>query len=226
MTKMKSSKYIFAIFIFFLSVGAMHSQCYPDRHLTSSESSWQSCSTSQNPNSSRGNGHWIRYDLGAHYDLGQFHFWNYNVFGETNKGMRNIIIDYSSNGNSWGGGISFTIPQADGTSTYEGVAGPQLNGVRARFVLITALNNHGGSCTGLSELRIGIYEAPCTELVKQIHENPIINGLYHATQSINSEGLVNATSDVEFVAGQMIELEQGFESVLGADFLARIDGCP
>jgi len=220
-------KNIFLIaFSFILLSQFLSAQCFQDRHHTSPESAWESCTANPNINTSRGTGHWILYNLGANYDLGQLHFWNYNIPGETNKGMKNIIIDYSTNATNWGGGVTFRIDQAPGSGFYEGQAGPQLSGVTARYVLITALDNHGGSCTGLSEVRIGIYEDPCTDLVKQIDENPIINGLYHATQSINSMGLVNATSDVEFVAGQQIELEVGFESKMGSEFYAHIEGCP
>ena len=37
---------------------------------------WLSCQTTPNPKSSRGNSHWIRYDLGATYKLGKMQVWN------------------------------------------------------------------------------------------------------------------------------------------------------
>jgi len=201
-------------------------QCFFDRHDTSEQTSWESCTASNNPNPVRGTSHWIMYDLGQMYELGQMHFWNYNYPGETNKGVSNVIIDYSVNASNWGGGITHSISEADASGFYEGEAGPQLGGVAARYVLLTFSSNHGGACYGLAEMRVGIYQDPCNDITLQIDEVPMLSGLYHAEQVLNSQGLVNATSEVLFQAENEISLEAGFESKAGADFEAKINDCP
>ena len=218
--------YILSTILCFLCFTEAQSQCFFDRHDTSQQSSWESCSPSNNPNPVRGTSHWIMYDLGQIYDLGQMHFWNYNYPGETNKGVANMIVDYSTNGSSWQGGITHTMAQADASSFYEGETGPQIGGVSARYLLLTFTSNHGGSCYGFAEMRVGIYKDPCNDITLDVDEVPVLSGLYHAQQVLNSEGLVNATSDVLFHAQNEISLEAGFESKLGAVFEASIDECP
>ena len=218
--------YILSIVFSFLCLTKSSSQCFFDRHDTSHQSSWESCTTSNNPNQARGNGHWIMYDLGQNYNLGQMHFWNYNYPEETNKGVANIIIDYSLNATTWQGGIMHSMAEANASGYYEGETGPQLGGITARYLLLTFTSNHGGNCYGFAEMRVGIYQDPCNDITLNIDEVPVLSGLYHAEQVLNSEGLVNATSEVLFQAENEITLETGFESKLGAVFEAKIDNCP
>ena len=89
------------------------SQCATDEHSTNSQDAWQSCQLTENPNPSRGNSHWIQYDLGYVYDLGQSTFWNYNVGGETGKGFRNTAIDYSTDGINLTTAVSFELLKAN-----------------------------------------------------------------------------------------------------------------
>jgi len=222
---MKATKYIIGVLLVFL-FSSINAQCFLDRHDTSEQSAWESCSPSTNPNPARGVGHWIMYDLGSVYELGQFHFWNYNYPGETDKGVQNIIIDYGLNTSAWQGGINHTISEADASAFYQGEVGPQMGGIDARYVLITFEDNYGGSCYGLSEMRVGIFQDPCDLLTLDKHEIPVLSGLYHAEQVINSEGLINTTSDVLFQSENEILLDIGFESKEGAIFEAKIEDCP
>ena len=60
-----------------MSLG-LSAQCYMDRHNTNWHDAWVSCQTDMSPNTSRGLGHWIMYDLGYTYILGDIHVWNIN----------------------------------------------------------------------------------------------------------------------------------------------------
>jgi len=91
------------------------------------------------------------------YSLTTTHFWNYNVAGQTNAGMRMIIIDYSLDGLNWTQATIFTLAQASGNGNYTGIAGPDLTGITARYVLLTANSNWGNNgCTGLAEVRFDL----------------------------------------------------------------------
>lgn len=150
-------KYFYLLLI--LSIGKWcQAQCYPDRHNTSWNTAWKSCTPSANPNSSRGVSHWIMYDLGAAYTLGTSNIWNLNDPDFLNDGIKDVIIDYSVNGTTWVELGQYTLEQATGKSIYEGSVGPDFQGRNAQFVLITAVNNYGGSCFGLSEVRLNIGE--------------------------------------------------------------------
>lgn len=131
--------------------------CAPtDNLLTSSDFSWESCGTaSANPNPARAaQNRWIKYDFNNIYTLNGTRIWNYNVASETSKGFKNVTVDYSTDGVDWtqlGGSYLWTV--APGTSDYAGFEGPDFNDVKARYVLISAIDNWGdGSCAGFSKI--------------------------------------------------------------------------
>jgi hypothetical protein len=144
---------------------------YPDRHSTNLNDHWLSCQSSANPNTARGNSHWIMYDLGDTYALNGSNIWNFNtperinsynnepwsfspLPGKLEDGMRDIFIDLSVNGTVWKEFGRLNIPKASGSSFYEGTTGPDFGGKIARYVLITAVSNHGGTCYGIGEVKI------------------------------------------------------------------------
>ncbi len=114
---------------------------------------WTSCEHSNNPNTQRPMSHWIQYDLGQAYKLGSSRVWNYNETGATDKGFRDVYIDYSIDGTNWIFHSEYYFPKAPGQDGYEGFAGPDFQGLEARYILITAKNTWpGSSCAGLAEI--------------------------------------------------------------------------
>jgi hypothetical protein len=65
----------------------------------------------------------------------------------------------------------------------------------------------------------------CAQNVLNIANVPIPPGLYHAIENLNSNGTVNAGTEVDFRAGVGILLQSNFTVVLGATFSARIESC-
>lgn len=92
-------------------------QCFPDRHNTSWNEVGTSCEVQPNPNKEREAGHWISYDFGNTYRLGEAHIWNINAPEILNQGFREFHIDYSTDGNAWKNLGFYTINQASGLST-------------------------------------------------------------------------------------------------------------
>ncbi len=129
-------------------------QCFPDRHSTNYFDGWISCEAAASPNPARPVSHFIMYDFGKVYKLGQMTIWNTNDPSRLSWGMQDVAIDYSPDGENWYTAGDFTFPQASGLSTYEGAEGPFLGDVEGRYLLITALTNYGGECYGLSEMRV------------------------------------------------------------------------
>lgn len=118
---------------------------------------WLSCQTTTNPNTSRGASHWIRYDLGATYKLGKMQVWNVNKTGESNKGFKEVVIDYSLNGTAWTQLGTYQLNQGTEEAIYPGVEAANFNGLSARYVLITAISNWGASsCSGISDVKFNI----------------------------------------------------------------------
>ncbi len=146
-------RYIYLVLILGLSC-SLWSQSAPDRHTTTASDGWISCDPAANPNSVHGVSHWIRYDLGEVKSLFDLTFWNMNHPNYITSGIRHMIVEYSTNGSNWTLVDTITVPKAPGSGYYEGVNGPDLEGVNARYLLLTAVDNYGGGCYGLSEVRI------------------------------------------------------------------------
>jgi len=160
-------KYSFFLMAMFFSCSTMlNGQCYPDRHSTNWFDGWVSCDAFPNPNIDRGLSHWIMYDLGQNYDLKGTRIWNTNDPSHLDRGLKDVHIDFSTTGGDWSNAGTFTFARADGSSTYEGFDGPDLTGVRARYILITAVDNWGGDCFGLSEIRFEAEDAAVTEVAE------------------------------------------------------------
>ena len=233
--------------------------CAPTQNLTTTaDNSWLSCGSSgANPNPIRSSqNRWIMYDLNNIYTLDGTRVWNYNVAGETTKGFKNVTIDYSLDGTNWTQlGGSYFWPLAPGTSDYAGFDGPDFNSMKARYVLISAIDNWGGNCSGFSKIT---FEATlcnpegtlcddndpltmhdkfdafcncrgvninCGSDTLQLDRITLADGAYKAKKIVNSESVVPATKDITFTAGNSIVLLPGFEIENNAVFTAKIEDC-
>ena len=208
----------------------IYGQCKVANYSTNENDSWLSCEKSLNPNNSRGNSHWLQYDLGYVYGLGATKFWNYNVTNLTGQGFKQVVIDYSLDGTSWIEAGSFQLPEADGHNEYEGVFGLELSGIKARYILITALSNwNGGICAGFSEVRFEVAASndACADYVvtQNIEESPIDAGTHYGDTPITSNGLVKNATTVSFKSAIAITLNPGFVAETGSEFLAKIENC-
>ncbi|MEM9050843.1 MAG: T9SS type A sorting domain-containing protein [Bacteroidota bacterium] len=146
------------ILIALVSYKSMDAQCHPDRHSTSWNDAWYSCEESPNPNSQRNEGHWIMYDLRHEYKLGQGKLWNVNAPERLQDGFANFFVDYSKDGENWESLGEFNAPMGTGSPFYEGEDIFNFSGDTARFVLFTAITNHGGDCFGISEMKIDVVD--------------------------------------------------------------------
>jgi hypothetical protein len=149
----KNLSIIFLLLIGHLLIGQ---NCSGPDHSINVNDSWLSCAKSQSPNPLRGESHWILYDLGYEYELGATHFWNYNVGGDSDNGMKTISIDYSLDGFTWIELEIFELQEATSMIGYEGETGADFGSQKCRYVLITGLDSWGGSCVGLSEVRFDL----------------------------------------------------------------------
>ncbi len=170
-----------------------NSQCFTDRHNTSWNSAWISCDRTGSPNPIRGNSHWLRLNLNQIYSLGQITFWNYNDPENLDRGLQEIVIDYSLDGENWEEWGTVTIDQAEGSGFYEGVDGPDLEGLTAKDILITGLSNYGDNCFALSELKIEVLElvsdlAELEDFELSISPNPTSSILNLELSAENVEG--------------------------------------
>ena len=187
------NKFILAICLLIFAVNESVAQCCPDRHSTNAHDGWISCTPSQNPVAGEGNGHWIHYDFGQIHEMHQSTFWNINDPDRLTDNARHVRIHYSLNGQSWIHWGNMNFVQATGDPKYEGFEGPNFNGIQARYLVLTAVTNFGGSCVGFAEMRINT--EPATAQQFQLAVNPCINEgvIYGIEGGIFKDGTFSGT---------------------------------
>ncbi|MEO0899156.1 MAG: T9SS type A sorting domain-containing protein [Bacteroidota bacterium] len=196
---------------FFLLQGNILAQCKDSKAF---DNPWISCETTNSPNPQRGNSHWISYDFGALYTLEEFQIWNNNKTGELDKGAKEIVVDYSSDGTNWTEAGTYQLSQGDGSAYYSGETVGNLGEVAARYVLITLKTNFGHpSCNSIDEVAFRIKQValPSNEDL-WIYPNPASSFLKVAFDS-QRQGTV--TSRVINLMGQQVGRQQ-HEVIQGA----------
>lgn len=166
--------------------------------VSTSQNSWLSCGVnSPNPNPARSaNQNWILYDFTNQYKFEDSRIWNYNVSGETTKGFKTVAVDYSVDGNNWQSfGGTYTWPKAPGTFDYSGFNGPDFNNIKARYILISAINNWGdASCSGFSKITFDAIH--CDEKDTPCDDNDPLTLYDKFDNSCNCRGIdLNCASD-------------------------------
>lgn len=164
---------IFTVIISLLLITTVTSQCYKDRHSTNAYDGWISCAETPNPNNILGNSHWILYNLGENQNLYKSTFWNSNHPNHLAWGVKKMRFDYSMDSINWSYLTTFEFNKAPGHSLYEGEAGPNFNGVMARYILLTPLENYGAVCVGFSEIRMNT--EPSASNTLSLNLNPCVN---------------------------------------------------
>jgi len=124
------------------------------------DDAWLSCQPGTNPHvASRSGYHWIHYDLGAKYLIHNTNVWNYNAQGQTSQGFRNVAVDYSEDGETWFNLGTYIWSLASGNSGYTGFNGPDFNGLTARYIMFTSLDNPS-TCRGINKISFDIEACP------------------------------------------------------------------
>ena len=205
------------IFFFLISLSSLSlsAQCFEDRHDTSLASGWTSCTPSLNPNPAHGMSHWIAYDLGENRKLNTVQLWNANNPTTLTRGVKTLIVDYSSDGQSWESYGTYEVAMAEASSFYEGVLLFDFEDLTTRHLLFTLAENHGGECYGFSELKIQadtpVSSDDLTESLLSVYPIPASDEVYVEYQGRVSEGgtlsLLNAAG-VE-VSREAIRISDG-----------------
>ena len=124
--------------------------------------SWTSCQTSSNPNPVRGNSHWILYEFVDFHYIDSSHIWNSNRSNESGDGIKEIIVDYSLDGETWTELGSFTIPKATESDDYQGVVGPNFGSQFINKILVTVISTHAeGGCATIGEMLFAVDASKC-----------------------------------------------------------------
>jgi len=144
--------------IFFFCTQSIHAQCLDeDAHNTSLNNMWLSCESFPNPLGELGNNHWLLYEFDELQSIESMKIWNANHPDYLDAGIKSLRIDYSPDGANWTQLGTTELSRADGGADYTG-EDVELDGFKAKFVLLTSIENHGSACTGLAEIKFNIGE--------------------------------------------------------------------
>lgn len=159
------------IFINLLFTCNLMAQCF-DADESIWLDTWASCQSNPNPKPTYGDSHWIQYDFGEIRKLSKTWVWNTNDPAKLSQGFNQVKIDYSNDGSTWTYWGEMSFPMAQGEAIYGGFPGPNLYGIDARYVLLTAITNHGDpSCFGIAEIKFNLYP----ELIQGEFNDDILN---------------------------------------------------
>ena len=130
--------------------------------------SWMSCTVSSNPNTMRGESHWLLYEFDEPKRIDEIHIWNANKAGESTIGVKDATIDYSVDGSTWIELGNYEFPKANESDDYLGFDGPSLEGQAVRQILFTFQTNYASAdnnCMSIAEVRFEVQEDPESTLV-------------------------------------------------------------
>lgn len=177
-------------------------------HSTNAADAWLSCDGATNPNPARSQQHWIQYDFGGNYLLGESVVWNYNVPGATDQGLQDVTIDYSYDGATWTEWGTFVLNEAPGSDSYMGDIGPFFDGIDCRYLLVSIDSNYGGTCYGLSELKIDV--EPGSANIAEPEVAALTFGLYpnptRERVTVQLEDYQGATIRILDLSGALIDI--------------------
>ena len=121
------------------------------------KNSWASCQKKKNPVPGLASSHWIQYDFGVLRNLSKTWVWNMNDPEYLHQGFKKVRIDYSERGDQWTHWGDMEFPKGTGHAIYSGFQGPDLQNIRARYVVITSLSNYGDrQCAGIAEIKFNL----------------------------------------------------------------------
>jgi len=121
------------------------------------QDTWTSCDKTPNPIAEYGSNHWIQYNFGSVRNLSKTWVWNTNDPTRLDQGFNLVKIDYSEDGQTWNSLGEMNFPKAKGEAVYGGFSGPDFSNIKAQYVLLSAISNHGNaSCAGLAEIKFNL----------------------------------------------------------------------
>lgn len=191
------------------------------------DQSWLSCKTSPNPNPERGVGHWLRYDFGDTYSLKSLHIWNANKISELDKGVQEMTLDYSDDGETWTEWGKILVNQGNGKSYYSGEKVADLNYISARYVILSVNSSWGHpDCASISEVAFEL-GSPSEELASNmlVYPNP---ATFFSAVRYESKQEEEVNLELWNVVGQLVYEDQrsvrtGIQEI-GIPFLRQQNG--
>lgn len=149
---------------------------------------------------------WIQYAFDQVYPVGTLHVWNHNVgepwLAELSRGMRNVIVSYSTDETNWTVLGAYEIPQGTGQPGMPPSIAIPFGGIEAQYVRITAAaagSNWGADRNfhALSEVRFGLYNQPVVSTVMADTSGNGNDGMTYVDPQLVTEAIAGTAIDLD-----------------------------
>jgi hypothetical protein len=157
---------------------------------------------------------WAKYEFDQGYQLSAMRVWNYNQSGYTNRGLRNVRIDYSTDGVNFTHMGDYEWPMADGTGGYTPPINLAFDNQTIKAVVITAAEtngNWGGNYYGFSEVQFALSQNKATFI------SPVDSltgaGVNPSNFALEWQGGLDAVSYNVYLSENLEDVESGTASV-------------
>ncbi len=194
---------LFTFFSFIFISLTVNGQCLDeDVHNTSLDGVWMSCQKSANPLQGFGDSHWILYEFDNIQPIENLQIWNINHPDKRTSGAKRVRMDISSDGAAWTNHSLLNLEMADASYDYSGERIEDIASFEAKFVLFTILENHGGTCSGLGEVKFNLgavtvaTEEEYLSSLVSISPNPASSSVQISLADINTSSVSYQVVDV------------------------------
>lgn len=103
---------------------------------------------------------WLQFDLGKSFNVAGFYAWNYNEPNWTNRGIKELTLSSSQDGQNFTPVGDFTLDEATSKDDYKGQSVRFQKPVAARYFKLQIKSNYkGGEQSGLAEIRFANADA-------------------------------------------------------------------
>ncbi len=191
-----------------------------DQHSVEGEDMWLASPSGDEPL-------YIQFELDQVYKLHQMLVWNYNVRFEPvlGFGLKDVTVEYSTDGIDWTTLGDVTLAQATALATYTANSTVDLGGIAAKYVRLTVLSGYGlMGQYGLSEVRFSYIPVQAREPQPEVGavdvgpgavlswragREAVVHEVYLSTDEqavVDGAALVDTVSESAFDADGSLEL--------------------
>ena len=169
---------------------------------------------------------WIEFTFDQTYDVGSLWVWNYQSYYQNNAALKDVTIDYSTDGSTWTELGDYVFKQQGAYSG--GAHSDEIPfGVKAKHVVISATTNYGqATYWGLSEARFYLMPFEATvpgpaDKATMISLTPVLSWLQGSSpQSINGHRVYFGTdfADINSATTGYVERSEPNYAPAGLEF--------
>jgi len=216
---MKRNSISLMLFVILALTTEMYGQCHSTTHSPFEEHAWLSCEESSSPMNASEASHWVLFEFESSYAIDTLIIWNYNVWGNTNDGIKSIDIWLSEDKQNWTmAGQNIFVNKAPGSWKYSKPDSIYLSSLTAKYLALDVNETWGtNACAGISEIQfVGEQLTSTDELLTLEDENLVLypNPVSNQLRLINKTSLEFRKMQIYNSLGQLVKNLNEIPSIL------------